>query len=680
MPDHWASKDARELKTKISQAIDQKQGWHGREGATELPQPSSGFKRMDIVEASDESDESGTEVFATPRRPQTDDSSPRLLAQKAAEQAATVRSLAQRGEARAVSSTPDPDSPKSEDLPDGGLAARAPTPQRASGGLARVRSTTLSQPQGRALLGSSTTREVTTPKQEASSGSRLTSYEMFPDIEIEHSLAGIERAKSQGNSLFSQGDAQESYRWFSKCIWLVDSGMVKDAGENLRSILHSNRAFAGIKLQKWASVEDDCTKSLALNAGNTKALFRLAIARFELCKFDTALEAVDAVLAKLTDPQGNKEAMDLRQLIVAAIRPAPKAHDADAAPRKRSAPEGHKISDIDLPENSPLRRFSAPVVAPRVTTVGDDHIVIERSKDGIEKGKGKANELFAMGATEESVRWFSECIRLAHSEEIVDNRNPGWKSSILSVLYSNRAFAFLKLSKWREAEEDCSASLVLSPQSVKAVYRRSLARLELGKVREAQQDAEKAISLQPGSEDVAALLDRIRKQSAQSQDLGMTSLQGAAAPASPSSKALARSASAGIRLGLIPSIPSHSPKSAFEMLRVFNSMKRHPEILARYIKTRVQPQYLESLFSKAPIETDDLASMLEALQTGSTAEGSDKFAPALIADYVRHLMRTRSAETTFRMLSSAEQRLLCGLVDSCGDVQVARETRAILGM
>merc|ERR1719409_2538225 len=65
----------------------------------------------------------------------------------------------------------------------------------------------------------------------------------YPDISIDCSKSGIEKGKDKANSLFSQGSVSESVRWFSKCIWLVDTKKPKDVPIDLQSILRSNRAF-----------------------------------------------------------------------------------------------------------------------------------------------------------------------------------------------------------------------------------------------------------------------------------------------------------------------------------------------------------------------------------------------------------------------------------------------------
>eukprot|EP00913_Durusdinium_trenchii_P030473 g28544.t1 len=82
--------------------------------------------------------------------------------------------------------------------------------------------------------------------------------EPFADIELEHTVAGAEKAKDMGNKLFQEGKIQECERWFSKAIWLVEESGKVSAPDTLRGILHSNRAFARLRMQRWSSAELDC--------------------------------------------------------------------------------------------------------------------------------------------------------------------------------------------------------------------------------------------------------------------------------------------------------------------------------------------------------------------------------------------------------------------------------------
>jgi tetratricopeptide (TPR) repeat protein len=117
--------------------------------------------------------------------------------------------------------------------------------------------------------------------------------EEYPDIKIDHTQEGVEKAKNHANSLFAAGKFQEAARWFSKCLWLVSSKHVGVSAE-LHSILLSNRAYAYVKLEEWVKADADCNSALDLNSGNQKAQYRRAMARLELGNVAGALEDVNS--------------------------------------------------------------------------------------------------------------------------------------------------------------------------------------------------------------------------------------------------------------------------------------------------------------------------------------------------------------------------------------------------
>jgi len=110
-------------------------------------------------------------------------------------------------------------------------------------------------------------------------------------------------------------------------------------------------------------------------------------------------------------------------------------------------------------------------------------------------------------------------------------------------------------------------------------------------------------------------------------------------------------------------------------------MKRHPSVLARYIRERVPAKLLQSLFRQSPIEADDLATLLGALKT-NLQEETEHFGPDAVAEYLRQLLRTRTADIQFGMLSSSEKEVLRSLVSAlpAGTASdVRKDLRAVLG-
>ncbi|KFK24401.1 hypothetical protein AALP_AAs74350U000300 [Arabis alpina] len=71
-----------------------------------------------------------------------------------------------------------------------------------------------------------------------------------------------------------------------------------------------------------------------------------------------------------------------------------------------------------------------------------------------------------------------------------------------AVAYANRAMAYLKIKRYREAEVDCTEALNLDDRYIKAYSRRATARKELGMLKEAKEDAEFALRLEPQSQEL----------------------------------------------------------------------------------------------------------------------------------------------------------------------------------
>lgn len=84
--------------------------------------------------------------------------------------------------------------------------------------------------------------------------------------------------------------------------------------------------------------------------------------------------------------------------------------------------------------------------------------------------KEEGNRLFRENDLLGAIECFSKAIKL-------DPTN--------SVIFSNRAFTYIKLEKYSEAVEDANAALALNPHMLKAIYRRGCAFFALGKFKEA---------------------------------------------------------------------------------------------------------------------------------------------------------------------------------------------------
>ncbi|OTF69213.1 heat shock protein 70 (HSP70)-interacting protein-like protein [Euroglyphus maynei] len=75
------------------------------------------------------------------------------------------------------------------------------------------------------------------------------------------------------------------------------------------------------------------------------------------------------------------------------------------------------------------------------------------------------------------------------------------------VLYSNRAFAYIKIEDYLHAEHDCDKAIELDSKLAKVFYRRGLARKNLYRYRSALQDFHEAIILSPENPDIKKEID-----------------------------------------------------------------------------------------------------------------------------------------------------------------------------
>ncbi|XP_024016159.1 RNA polymerase II-associated protein 3 isoform X2 [Eutrema salsugineum] len=100
--------------------------------------------------------------------------------------------------------------------------------------------------------------------------------------------------------------------------------------------------------------------------------------------------------------------------------------------------------------------------------------------------KEQGNEYFKQKKFNEAIDCYSRSIALSPN----------------AVAFANRAMAYLKIKRYREAEIDCTEALNLDDRYTKAYSRRATARKALGMVKEAMEDAEFALRLEPQSQEL----------------------------------------------------------------------------------------------------------------------------------------------------------------------------------
>eukprot|EP00455_Lapot_gusevi_P022747 TRINITY_DN236_c0_g1_i1.p1 TRINITY_DN236_c0_g1~~TRINITY_DN236_c0_g1_i1.p1 ORF type:complete len:506 (+),score=151.41 TRINITY_DN236_c0_g1_i1:60-1577(+) len=109
----------------------------------------------------------------------------------------------------------------------------------------------------------------------------------------------------------------------------------------------------------------------------------------------------------------------------------------------------------------------------------------------VESVKQAGNDAFRAGRCQEAIELYTEGINL-------DPLN----SEYVSTLLCNRAAAHMKLTRWQEAVNDCTACLDINENYSKAYVRRATCYSQLENYEEAVRDYEKALKLDPENSDL----------------------------------------------------------------------------------------------------------------------------------------------------------------------------------
>ncbi len=100
----------------------------------------------------------------------------------------------------------------------------------------------------------------------------------------------LEGVKAEGNAAFKAGQAEEAIARYSEAIALADENAEEDGEPTaFKAALHSNRASANAKLERWEEVARDCDAALALQPAYVKALKTRARANGKLERYEEAV-------------------------------------------------------------------------------------------------------------------------------------------------------------------------------------------------------------------------------------------------------------------------------------------------------------------------------------------------------------------------------------------------------
>ncbi|XP_032361112.1 RNA polymerase II-associated protein 3 isoform X1 [Etheostoma spectabile] len=267
--------------------------------------------------------------------------------------------------------------------------------------------------------------------------------------------------KDKGNAFFKDGKYDEAIECYTR-------GMCADP---YNPVLPTNRATSFFRLKKYAVAESDCNLAIALDSNYFKAYARRGAARFALKKYEAALEDYEMVL-KL-DP-GNTEAQNEVKKIKETL-----GDQAPVVPSKVTQPQEAPTAD---PERQRLMEEQQ-----------------RRQEAALQKDRG--NSYFKEGKYEAAVECYSA----------------GMEADGMNVLLpANRAMAFIKLEKYKEAEEDCTKAIFLDSTYSKAFHRRATTRAALGKLEEAKQDFQEVLKLEPGNKQALNELQKLQIDAASS--------------------------------------------------------------------------------------------------------------------------------------------------------------------
>jgi len=122
-----------------------------------------------------------------------------------------------------------------------------------------------------------------------------------------------------------------------------------------------------------------------------------------------------------------------------------------------------------------------------------DPVELEKRLVEAEELKTTGNEYFQKFEYGEAIDKYTKAL------DLIPKNHPK-----ASILYGNRAAAYLQLEDWTNAASDGDKALAIDPNYVKAFNRRAMANHKLGEFKKALEDYQKVVELQPGMPNAVA--------------------------------------------------------------------------------------------------------------------------------------------------------------------------------
>jgi tetratricopeptide (TPR) repeat protein len=123
--------------------------------------------------------------------------------------------------------------------------------------------------------------------------------------------------------------------------------------------------------------------------------------------------------------------------------------------------------------------------------------------------KDKGNDEFKKGNYQESIQYYTEAIELYEDP----------------TYYANRAFSYLKLSKFHMCIADCDKAILIKPDYDKAYNRKHTAELSLGRIDDAVNSLTKALEINPGDHTLSENMHAVKQLIQTREDLERYTLE-----------------------------------------------------------------------------------------------------------------------------------------------------------
>eukprot|EP00462_Mataza_sp_D1_P023455 CAMPEP_0175142270 /NCGR_PEP_ID=MMETSP0087-20121206/12692_1 /TAXON_ID=136419 /ORGANISM="Unknown Unknown, Strain D1" /LENGTH=544 /DNA_ID=CAMNT_0016426027 /DNA_START=60 /DNA_END=1694 /DNA_ORIENTATION=- len=344
------------------------------------------------------------------------------------------------------------------------------------------------------------------------------------------------QAKAEGNSYYSNGEYEEALSCYSKAIELNPE----------EHTFLGNRAAAYTMLRNHPKALDDCLAAIKINPDFTKAYVRAAKCYVAMGECKAAESFLLSGMKPDAPPSSGKADLENELLSVKNI-----STKLEAAAKAVEAEEFRKAIHIcssissQSPDNLAIQLVQAAglmgskqmeqarkllndlyriyphnhdVLCLRGKTLyysgGDTSVAkqhfqqVLRSNPDHKKSlqffkyikkaeslKESGNDAFKKGQLDEAIDFYSKAVLL---DPVNDQYN--------SILYCNRAAAYMRKKDWLKGEYDCSRALDRNPRYIKAFTRRGQCKIENEKFEDAVKDYEKAAQLAPDDKEVAKQL------------------------------------------------------------------------------------------------------------------------------------------------------------------------------